>query len=201
MASELQVIDAHGELLDIRESSTERLARAVTDLNDVRDRLRDVEAAVSEEILRRLDQRAEWTIRVDDDDTRYEIKAPSPAAGTESYPERDLEAALGKLISDGVISAAGAEQALRRMLAVEFTVPWGTDPERLVSALEDAVSIQIAGEQVNVAAVEARRKAVKAGVNKLLKIPGTRDSLEKARYVGEPPARRVKVTAHKRMRP
>lgn len=198
MGSDLVVPDAHGEALDIPSATTERLAQAISDIGDARDRLRELEALVGGELLTRLDRDACWTLRVGDPtgDVQYEMKAPSPEAGTESYPEHELEPVLRLLLDAGSISTDAATSALKRSLAVEFSVPWDAAPEEIADGLEGA-TIQIAGHEVMVLSVKPQRKAVKAGIIKLRKIPGVAEYVDEAKRT-ETPERKVKVTAIRR---
>lgn len=179
-----------GELLAIRTAETEQLAEWRTSVDEARDALAEAEAMVSDEIVRRLDRRAEWTLRVGDPkDRQYEIKAPSPTAGTETYPPDLLRAELNNLVGLDVISEEAAQGALKRQLLLTLSVPWDADLHALVEQLKGAVGIQVAGVEVDVVSVDASERPVASGINKLRKIPSAGEVLDRAK-VEQPSGRR-----------
>jgi hypothetical protein len=197
LSSELTVVDrTTGELLDLRAASVERLARYMTDLQDLWRELSQLEEAVSDELVRRCDQGALWTLRVNDPETghQYEVKTQSPAAGAGTYRPDELQHQLNGLVADGTLNTGGAEGALKRTVTVEFAVPWGHDPVLLADALKEAESIQISGVEVHVVKAKGERTPVAAGIAKLRKIPGVAEALDLALQLVEAPRRRAKVT-------
>lgn len=196
MSGELTVLDhTTGELLDLRAVGTERLARYIDDLQQYWRQLAATETVVAEELIRRCDQQAQWTVRVNDESGRqYEIKTSSPAAGTEEYAPGALEHELRTLVDAGTLNPEGASAALKRTLSVEFAVPWDADPTALATILKQACGLQVAGAQVRVGKAEGKRTPVAAGIAKLRKIPDVAEALDRAKTRVEPPKRRVKVT-------
>ena len=202
MSTELQlhettVIDRlSGEVIAVAEASTEQLAEFVTNQRQVRDQLSDAEAAVSAELVSRLDRSACWTLRVGDPEVaQWEITAPSPTAGTETYPPDLLVAELAKLIAAGTITTGAASKACKRQLVLTLEVPWSAEPQELADALKDSETvIEIAGVRVKTLGAEPVVKTVTAGINALRKVPGTEDALDAARMMVAQGARRVKVT-------
>ena len=197
MSSELTVLDhTTGELLDLRVASVERLAQYMADLQGLWRELAAVEEAVSDELVRRCDQGALWTLRVNDPRTghQYEVKTQSPTAGTETYIPDALEHELLGLVEDGTLNAEGASGALRRVLNVEFVVPWDADPSTLAVSLKEAKGIRIDGVGVRVVKAKGERTPVAAGIAKLRKVPGTSEALDRAMQRVGPPKRRARVT-------
>lgn len=188
--SALEVVDHHGEILDLRAASTERLAQCIDEMNELRARLRDVEEIVARELLNRMDRQALWTVRVGD----YEIKAASPNVGCEVYPERELEEALVELVDAQVISPEAASMALKRTVEASFLVPWDADVREVASRLVEAASVEIAGRRVAVLRAEPEWRVAKQGIVKLRKVPGARERIDGARRIVDPPQRRVKVS-------
>jgi hypothetical protein len=195
----LTVLDrSTGELVDVREASTERLAVFDQTVDELIAELNDGRAVVSEELVRRLDRDASWTQRVPDprapDAAQFEITAPSPQAGSTTYPEADLEAELKGLIARGTISEDGATQALERTVELKLRIPWSADPDAMIDALKRAEEITVAGVAVKVVKAEAKCKTRLPGVAKLLKVPGTAAALARARRTDPVTNRRARVT-------
>jgi hypothetical protein len=94
-----------GETFDLSVSTTDDLASFLTEVREYESRLKEAKRIVTDETLRRLDERASWTLRTPD----YTLKAPSPAPG-EEWDEIALRSDLWQLVDDGVITedAAGA---------------------------------------------------------------------------------------------
>jgi hypothetical protein len=194
---ELVIIErATGEIVGVKDASTLSLAAFVTDMQTVREQHHEAEEIVSEELVARMDRALNWTLREGDlrDGEAWEIKAPSPEAGTTVYPAVVLEPELSALIETGVISEEGAETALKRTLMIEVAVPWGTDPDEIALVLQGALGVDIAGHKVDVLSATSNRRVIAAGVNRLSKIPGTKEALDRAVVTREPPVRRAKVT-------
>lgn len=196
----LTVIDRKtGELLDVRDAETERLAEFTEGVDELVAELRDSKHVVLRELVRRLDRDGTWTQRVPDavgpDGVQYEITAASPNAGTTSYPPDLLEAELVALIDRGTISETGASKALVRTLAVELRVPWSADPDELAARIMQAAEIQVAGVTVEVVKAEGKRSTKLPGVNALAKVPGTGAALDRARVTVPVGERLAKVKA------
>jgi hypothetical protein len=201
MEAELTVLArATGELVDVKDASTEDLAGFMTDRQQEREERATAEQIVNEELIARMDQALNWTLRVGDvrEGDAWEIKAPSPAAGTEAYPPELLEPELNGLIILGLISEEGAEAALKRTLAIEVSVPWGTDPDEIALVLKGALGVDMAGHKVDVLSATSNRRVVAAGVTRLAKLSGTADALARAVVKRDPPQRRAKVTLKSR---
>lgn len=183
-----------GELLAIQTAETGQLAEWHTSLDEVRDRLAEAEMMVSDELVRRLDRRAEWTLRVGDPkDRQWEIKSTSPTAGTESYPPGLLRQELNGLVEQDVISEQAAQGALRRQLLLTVAVPWAADLQALVEQLKGAVGIQIAGVKVDAISADVSERPVASGINKLRKVPGACEALDRAKVAQSPSRRRATV--------
>lgn len=195
-SQELTVIEETGEIVALKDASVEALAAYMTELRLVREQQAEAESQISDELCRRLDRSACWTQHVQGPNGEvWEIKAPSPTAGTEAYPPERLEEELRALVETGVINEEAANSALRRTVALEIGLPWDADPQVVADALRDAVRIEIAGHEVQVLSAAPMRKTVASGITKLRKIPGTQEALDRACVTTDPPKRRVKVTS------
>jgi hypothetical protein len=79
-------------------------------LNDVRDlesAIRESKRAVHDELLRRMDSAATWTVHV----PGLKLSGPSPAP-TEEFDELELRTALLTLVDEGVISVEAVDRAI-----------------------------------------------------------------------------------------
>jgi hypothetical protein len=179
-----------GEVLSVRDASTEQLAEFTTNCQQAREEIGDAERIVSNELLDRLDKSAAWTQRVGS----FELKAPSPTAGTETYPSDMLRDALVQLVDARTISEDAAGNALQRRLVLELAVPWHADPAALATAVKEAITIQVADVIVDVVKAEAATRVSAAGIKAVRKVPGTTDALDAAKLTQPAGARRVKVT-------
>lgn len=193
---ELTVIDRQtGEIVALKDATMEALAAYMTELRAVREQQAEVESQISDELCKRLDQSACWTQHVRGSDGEvWEIKAPSPTAGTDAYPPERLEPELQALVEDGIINEGAATGALRRTVSLEIGLPWSADPQVVADALRNAVRVEIAGFEVQVLAAAPVRKTVASGIAKLRKIAGTQEALDRALIKMDAPKRRVKVT-------
>jgi hypothetical protein len=194
-STELVVQPATGEPIDVRAASTEQLAQAVVESQDTRTALREFEEALGTECLDRLDREACWTLRVGDPtDTQWELKAPSPTAGTEVYPEYELVRELRRLIADGLITPEGASRACERSLNVKLSVPWDADPQEIADLLKgELVKLQIAGHEMAVLSATPQTRSIAAGIKALRKVPGVSAVLDSVLRVQEQGPRRVSV--------
>jgi hypothetical protein len=179
-----------GEVLSVRDASIEQLAEFTTHCQQVKQEIGDAERVVSDELLDRLDKSASWTQRAG----LYELKAPSPTAGTETYPPDMLRDVLARLVDAGTISEEAAKNALQRRLVLELDVPWQADPAVLATAVKGAITIQVADVVVGVVKAEAATRVSTAGIKAVRKVPGTTDALDAAKLTQPAGARRVKVT-------
>jgi hypothetical protein len=178
-----------GEVLSLRDSSTEELAVYVDALQQLHVEMGHAERAVSEELLARLDRDANWTWR----GGGFEVTAPSPEAGTTTYLADALEGELRALIERGTISELAASKACQRHLALELEVPWSADHRALAQKVKKAVGIQVGGVDVQVRLAEARTKVAKAGITALRKISGTGAALDRAMSKQDAPTRKARV--------
>jgi hypothetical protein len=185
-----------GEILNLSGESIERLAELTVDLQKDRESIAAFDQALSDALLAHLDRSALWTQRVGEptDDVQYELKAPSPTAGTESYPPDRLGSALDDLVGADVISEDAASNALQRRLLLELEVPWGANLSEMAKAVKDAIGITVADVDVKVARAEPSCRPSASGIKALRKIPGAVATLDEALVTQDPPKRRVKVT-------
>lgn len=96
-----------GELVPI-DAPSERLGRLLEDVRELESNLRVAKRHVSEELLRRMDARANWTLR----EGPFEISGQSPAPKVE-YDAQRLLSVLRALADDGVIDPAAVEGAVK----------------------------------------------------------------------------------------
>ena len=194
--TDLTVIDrVTGELLDLTSASPLQIAEFIDHMDVIRSELSEHDTLARHELVRRLDMNGKWTLRVGEptDDMQYEIKAPSPTAGTDGYPPADLEAALLLLLDDDVISETGADSALDRHLVVTARVAFSDDLDQLANTVRDAVGVVIAGATVDVIDAAAIRKPRKAGITALRKVPGVAGVLDEVVVVTPVGSRRASV--------
>jgi hypothetical protein len=96
-----------GEVLDLATAGTDEIAEAVWILREQVQRLRDWQRIAGEEILRRMDQSAKWTLH----EGQYTLKGDSPAP-TREVDLEPLRRELSQLIDEGKVAATAAERAL-----------------------------------------------------------------------------------------
>jgi hypothetical protein len=192
----IEIADPNGEVIDVAAASTERLGLFCADLADHRERLADAERLVSEELVARLDRQALWTLRVGDPTgpRQFEIKAPSPDAGTEAYDPRLLEVELKTLLERNIIVEEAARAALERTLTITVAVPLDADLDAMEKAVRNAAGIEVAGVAVEPKSAVAGRSPKLGAISKLRKVAGTGAALDRAKLVPSPPARRAKVS-------
>lgn len=193
-----------GEVLeiDIAEATTEQLAATVHDVIGAGEAsLAAVGAAMRAELLRRLDKSGSWTKRVGDPegDVQYEIKAPSPSAGTITFDVDTVREGLRGLVARDVVDAEAAGAALERTLTLQVTLPLDADLDELaakLSFLEAIADVPVRNPQVAPA-----ERVVKGGMDRLVKIGGEAAELvDNATRTGPTPTRRVKVSAKQKGR-
>jgi hypothetical protein len=111
-----QVLDrASGELLDVHEAPTERLAQFLEDAAELASQLGEAKSAVEREVLRRMDAEASWTAVAGE----FELQAPSPEAGMTYYEADALHTTLVDLGRRGLIGRQAAYAALKTDITVE----------------------------------------------------------------------------------
>lgn len=170
---ELTVVDRYnGEVIDVRESGSDRLAEAMLNADRLRDQLREAEGVVSGELLRRMDAEAKWTQRVPipgEAGREYEIKGASPTAGTTSYDVETLEAELLPLVEAGTIARALFEEVVKRTVVVKIDAHDTGRLEKFAKSLG--------------AAVQESKKATDGGVKRLQSLanPEVDAAVEKAK--------------------
>lgn len=196
-STDVAILDRmHGEIVDVKDATTERLAQAVSNMQELRRDLAEEERIISDELLNRLDREARWTISVGDprDGRVWVIKAPSPDAGTTIYPPDALEHELRELVNRRTITADAAASALKRTVTIELDVPLSlTMP--LADVARELKELTIKGPEdvdLTVARTDYARKSVDGGIKKLAKVPGTGAALARAAQTVEP-ARKATV--------
>jgi hypothetical protein len=187
--TDLTIPDERGELVPLKDAPTERIAAFIDQAADRRAQLAEWETLANSELLDRLDRDCVWTQRIGE----FELKAPSPTAGTDSYDTDLLEGELYDLLHEQRISKEAASGALRRQLTLCLEVGWGVHPAELAQLVERAVSIEVGGHAVKVLSASGSLVPVVAGIGRLRKL-GLGDKLDTARVETPPPRRRVKVT-------
>lgn len=193
----LEVIDRRtGELVDLREAPDDVLARMNDHAQELKDELALTQSMISAELVRRLDRSGEWTRRVTDVDTglRWEIKAPSPTAGTVAYRPDVLRDELRALLERDVIDVAAAENALARTISIVARAPFHADLAEIVRALRGA-QIEIAGVPCTVETADSAEKVAANGVKALAKVPGTGAAIKRATVKVDPGERKAKIKA------
>lgn len=186
--------------LDVPNADTLELAQAAADVVGAgKDALADAEGVILAELLRRLDRAGEWTKRVGDPEAgvQYEIKAPSPTAGTVVYDVDDVRAGLRELVEGDVVDEQAAGAALERTITVQARVAVDVDLEALAATVSHLTAIgDVAVSDVAVAPSE---RVMAAGMNRLTKIGGAAaDLVKQAERTGPAPRRRAKVAAKRR---
>jgi len=115
-ATDAPVLDrATGELVDVREASTDRLGRFLEDTAELVGQLGEARSAVEREVLRRMDTRASWTTAGQE----FQLQAPSPEAGMSYYDADALLEVLIDLGRRGLITRQAAHAALKTDTTVE----------------------------------------------------------------------------------
>lgn len=187
-----------GEVLDLAEAQPEALADAVVQSEQLRGELADLESVISAELVRRLDRSASWTMRVGDPAgaRQFEIKAPSPDAGTTGYDAELLLQELRALVERGTIDASAAGRALERTVTITLRLPIGADPRKVEETAWRLVDM--GGEIVDPTKVDRAHKPVAGQIAKLRKVPGTGSALDRAMVKFDPPSRKAKVTVKTR---
>lgn len=95
-------------------SATDEIAEAMDALQELERQANEARKLAGAELLKRMDRRGRWTAQVGG----FEITAPSPSAGTESYPDpKGLREDLLALARDDIIDRDLVDDA------VEMTRP------------------------------------------------------------------------------
>lgn len=120
---ELVVYDRQsGEALTVKDAGDELLARFMLSADEwLAQQRRDVQGAkdvVNAELLSRMDSRLSWTHRARLGDVEFELKAPSPKAGSTSYDVDRMTAALEPLVEDGTLSQEAFEEVVKRTVTI-----------------------------------------------------------------------------------
>lgn len=104
-----------GEVLPLTGATTDRLARFLDDSRELESILSETKALVCDELLRRMDRDARWTVWAGG----YELRGQSPEAGTTYYEPDELEQALRRLRRESLITEEAAKAALAYEVSVE----------------------------------------------------------------------------------
>lgn len=108
--SKALVQPATGEVIDLRAPSVD-LAIALDQVRDLESKLREVKGEVGGELLRRMDQAREWTMREGD----YELRAPSDAPKEEWDVDR-LVVVLTDLVDKQLITSSAMDAAVEQVI-------------------------------------------------------------------------------------
>lgn len=194
------LVPGTGEAVDLKGDPPERLAAAADAIAEMRSELNEVEAALKIELVNRLDRTGKWTQRWRQGDVEYEVKAPSPDAGTTSYDTAQLRDRLRAHIQEADIDPDAADAALEQTIVVTFRLSLHEDanPEKLADTIRGAQSIEIAGTPVLVADAQASTKARVAGMNALAKIPACKDTVEAVTKTLPGTLRKATVKPHRK---
>ena len=192
------IVPGLGLAIDLARAEPLLLAEAVDELAAMRSEMTEAEAVLRKELVTRLDRTGKWTQRYRHGDVEYEVKAPSPDAGTTSYDAQALEERLREHVAARDLDPEAADAALERTVTLTLKVPIGLDttPEKLADALQGAEEITIAGHPVQLHEVSWARKVKQAGMNALAKIPAAKDTVE-AVTVSLPPTDRKATVKRK----
>lgn len=97
--------------------------------------VRDLKRVVSEELVRRMDAEAQWTVHLGG----WKLSAPSPAPSTE-YDAEALWAELETLVAEGVISRGAMEAAVTRQYEYKHHTKGINALKRLGGAVATAIA-------------------------------------------------------------
>jgi hypothetical protein len=194
----VEAVDAHTLLYaagvpTLHDAPMEQLAEVKEKLSALKSITAEADGILDVEIVHRQDLDCRWTTHVGP----YTVKSSSPVAGAVSFDVERLRAVLADLVTDGVISAAGAMGAVET-IEPTASVPYGLlrDLLRAIGGHEDApgkwelcerLSDLLAGEP------EPTYKVKAAGVKALCKLPAARAAIEACQVPVEPPRRKATV--------
>jgi hypothetical protein len=173
-------------LANLPDADTIKLAEFTENAAELRSIASEATAIVGDELIRRLDARAKWTLRKDG----WEIKTQSPEAGTTAYHTGLLRQALQTLVEDDIISTEGASAALER-IEPSVPVPYWLLRE-IAKAIAPGEARNRVGELLD-AEPDPQWRQHAAGIKALLKIPGARDLITDARIPVLAPRRTARV--------
>lgn len=196
------IVPGLGLAIDLARAEPLLLAEAVDEIAALKGEMSDAETVLREELVRRLDRSGQWTRRYRHGDVEYEVKAPSPDAGTTSYNAALLEEKLRQHVAAEEIDADAADGALERTVTVTFRVPITADSlDAVADAVKGATQVTLGGVEVEVADVSSQRKVKAAGMNALAKIPATKATVDEATVTLPSPQRKATVKAHRKSDP
>jgi hypothetical protein len=109
---------ATGEVVSLQEASTDQIAEAVWAMREQETQFRNWKKLAGEELLRRMDANASWTMH----EGQYDIKGDSPAPTREADVE-PLMTELKQLVWDELVSADAIHKAVETV--VTHKVKWG----------------------------------------------------------------------------
>lgn len=145
----IQLADPHtGELVDLHVATEDVLARALDTLADRQREMSSWKQMISDEVLRRMDASASWTIHANG----LKLTAPSPAPQVE-YDAAALRVALDDLADAGRFDHEAVERAVERV--VTFKVHAAA--LKALAKLGDDVALAIATHATNL----DKRRAVR----------------------------------------
>lgn len=184
---------------DLKAATTVDLAAFADNTRQLQSVTNEARGIVSDELVYRLDQAGRWTWR----DDGWEVKAPSPEAGTTRYHTHLLRDALAQLVADGVISPEGARSA------VDVEVATVAVPYELLRRARSAVNASLAAGRLHPPEWESVTSEIDelladeptapsyyqrpAGIRNLCKIPAARAAIEACRLPATPPPRTARV--------
>jgi hypothetical protein len=102
------LLQAAGLPDDLTDAPAEALAGFVDGTGHLAGITREAKQLVSDELIRRMDQSASWTLRTGE----FVASAPSPSAGTDAYDTERLLETLQRLVDEDVISPEAFSGAL-----------------------------------------------------------------------------------------
>jgi hypothetical protein len=123
-----------GEVLVIAEATTDMLAMFLDNVRDTERAQRAQKAAVTRELLGRMDAEASWTARVGD----YVLRGDGPGDKTE-YDAEQLYEALSEYVDSGVISEGAREAAVERTYSYKAKARGIRALEKLGGGIADAI--------------------------------------------------------------
>lgn len=106
------VIRPTGAVVDLT-GPTDLLGRALHEIREWEWQLRDAKREITGEVLRRMDERARWTVRAGD----VTLKGQSP--DSVEYDADALLAALQALAADGVIAQEAVAEAVEQVVMLK----------------------------------------------------------------------------------
>ncbi len=103
-------------LTDLTAAELEQLAAFTENAEHLAAIAREAKGTVSDELLRRMDRKGRWTVR----EGEFEVKAPSPQAGTVVYDSEKLLNALIRLAGTSVIDRDALEAAVEMVYPAPY---------------------------------------------------------------------------------